>query len=94
MIRVRVAYLSFSKFRGKSQNWRSDRSLFETGCGVVHIGLDSSFEIFLKFASRLLPDRWVELKISGCRCHFRAFQLELNTLGSKNFEIDSVVEKL
>ena len=26
--------------------------------------------------------------------HFRAFQLELNTLGTKNLEIGSVVEKL
>ena len=53
-----------------------------------------SFEIFLKFTSRLLPDGWVELKISGCRCHFRAFQLELDNLGTKQFEIGSVVKKL
>ena len=50
--------------------------------------------IFLKFASRLLPDGWVELKISGCRYHFRTFQLELDTLGTKNFEIGTVVKKL
>ena len=50
--------------------------------------------IFLKSASRLLPDGWVELKISGCRYHFRTFQLELDTLGTKNFEIATVVKKL
>ena len=50
----------------------------------------TSFEIFLKFASRLVPDGWVELKISGCRCHFWTFQLELDTLGTKNFGIGSV----
>ena len=48
----------------------------------------------LKVASRLLPNGWIQLKISGCRCHFRAFQLELDNLGTKNFEIGSVVEKL
>ena len=61
---------------------------------MVHIGLVSSFEIFLNIASRLLPDRWAELKISGGRCYFRAFQIELNTLGIKDFEIGSVVEML
>ena len=35
-----------------------------------------------------------ELKLSGYRCHFRAFQLKLDTIGSKNFEIDSVAKKL
>ena len=62
--------------------------------GVVHIGLVASFWIFVKFASRLLPDGWVKLKTSGCRCHFRAFQLELDTLDTKNFGIGSVVTKL
>ena len=37
---------------------------------------------------------WVELKISGCRCHFRAFQLELDTLDTKNFGIGLVGTKL
>ena len=66
--------------------------------GVVHIGLVTlvpSFEIFPKFASRLLhvpvPDGCVEHKISGYRCHFRAFQLELDTIDTKNFEIISEV---
>ena len=45
-------------------------------------------------ASGLVPDRWVERKSSGYRCHFRAFQLELDNLGTKNFEIGSVVKKL
>ena len=44
--------------------------------------------------SRLLPGVGVERKISGCRCHFRTFQLELDNLGTKNFGIGSVVEKL
>ena len=47
---------------------------------------------FLKIASHLLHDGWVELKISGCRYHVRAFQLELDILGTKNFEISSVVK--
>ena len=60
----------------------------------MHIGQITSFMIFLKFASRLLPDGWVGLKSSGCRCHFWAFQLELDIVGTKNFEIGSVVKKL
>ena len=62
--------------------------------GVVHIDQVANFMIFLKCTSRLLSDRCVELKISGCRCHFRVFQIELDTLGTKNFGIGSVVEKL
>ncbi len=31
---------------------------------------DSRFWIFLKSASRLVPDGWVESKSSGDRCHF------------------------
>ena len=61
---------------------------------IVRNHIRAIFEIFLKFASRLVPDGWVELKISGCRCHFRTFQLELDILGTKNFEIGSVVKKL
>ena len=45
-------------------------------------------------ASGLVPERWVERKSSGYQCHFRAFQLELDNLGTKNFEIGSVVKKL
>ena len=48
----------------------------------------------LKVASGLVPDRWVERKSSSYRCHFRSFQLELDNLGTKNFEIGSVVKKL
>ena len=58
------------------------------------IGQIAVFEIFPKFASRLLPDGWVGLKSSGCRCHFRAFQLELDIVGTKNFEIGPVVKKV
>ena len=46
--------------------------------------------VSLKVASGLVPDRWVERKSSGYRCHFRAFQLELDNLGTKDFEIGSV----
>ena len=60
----------------------------------MHTGQAVRFGIFLKYTLRLLPDGSVELKISGCRYHFRAFQLELDTLGTKNFEIGSVVTKL
>ena len=52
------------------------------------------FQIFTFYASSILPDGWVELKISTCRCHFRAFQVELDILGIVNFVIGSVVEKL
>ena len=48
----------------------------------------------VKYPSHLVPDGWVEIKISGCRCHFRAFQLELDILGTKNIEIGSVGTKL
>ena len=48
----------------------------------------------MKSASRLLPDGWVGLKSSGYRCHFRAFQLELDIISTKNFENGSVVQKL
>ena len=68
---------------------------------LVHQGVrggasrpDSSFGIFLKSASRLLPDGWVELKSAGCRGYFRTFQLELDILDTKNFGIGSVVKKL
>ena len=55
---------------------------------------DSSFWIFLKSASRLLPNGWVELKSAGCRGHFRTFQLELDILDTKNFGNGPVVKKL
>ena len=58
------------------------------------IGLVASFFIFPKFASGWVPDGWVKLKISGCRCHFWMFQLELDALDTKNFEFDSVGTKL
>ena len=50
--------------------------------------------VFQKTTKRLVCDGWIELKKSGCRCHFRTFQLELDNLGTKNFENGSVVEKL
>ena len=46
---------------------------------------------FSEITSRLLHDWRIELKISGYTSHFRAFQLELDNLGTKNFEIDSEV---
>ena len=62
--------------------------------GVVQIGQGASFGVFLKSASRLLPDGWVELKMFGCRWYFRAFQPGLDIRSTKNFEIGSVVTKL
>ena len=58
------------------------------------IGQITVFEISPKFVSRLLPDGWVGLKSSDCRCHFRTFQLELDFVGIKNFGIGSVAKKL
>ena len=49
---------------------------------------------FVKSVSRLLPDGWVGLKSSGYRCHFRAFQLKLFILDTRNFGNGSVVQKL
>ena len=49
---------------------------------------------FLKSASRLLPDGWVGLKSSGYRCHFRAFQLKLFILDTRNVGNGSIVQKL
>ena len=49
---------------------------------------------FLKSASRLLPDGWVGFTSFDNRCHFRAFQIELDTLGTKNFGIGPVVKEL
>ena len=62
--------------------------------GVVHIGQVARFGIFLKSASRLVPDGWVGLKSFGYRCHFRAFQLELATLDTQNIGNGPVVEEL
>ena len=47
----------------------------------------------IKIAS-LGIDGYVECKISTYRCHFRAFQLELDNPDTKNFQIGSVVKKL
>ena len=52
------------------------------------------FGIFPKSASRLVPDGWVEIKISGCRCHFRTIQLELDILDTKNIGNGPVVKEL
>ena len=60
-----------------------------------HSGMgDKEILDFSKFATRLLPDGWVELKVSGCRCYFWAFQVELDPIDTKNFEIGSVGTKL
>ena len=61
---------------------------------MVQVGQVPGFGIFLKSASRLLPDGWVGPTSFDNRCHFRAFQLELDTLGTKNFGISPVVKKL
>ena len=62
--------------------------------GVVHIGQVARFWIFLKFASRLLPENLSEMEVHNCRCHFRAFQLELAILGTENIGNGPVVAKL
>ena len=62
--------------------------------GVVHIGQVARFGIFLKSASRLVPDGWVELKSFGYRCDFRAFQIKLDILDTQNFGNGPVVEEL
>ena len=61
---------------------------------MVHIGKVARFEIFLKSASRWVPDGWVEIRTSGGRCHFWAFQLELDTLDTQNIGNGPVVEEL
>ena len=54
----------------------------------------ANLDFSLKVASGLLPNGWIELKISGCRGHFRAFQIKLDNLGTKNFQFGSVIKKL
>ena len=61
---------------------------------MVHIDLVGQPGFLLKIASRLPSGEGVDLIRGGYRCHFWAFQLELNRLGSKNFAIGSVVAKL
>ena len=73
------------------------RDMYDTKAplgGVVHISQVARFRIFLKSASGLLPDGWVGLKSFGYRCHFRAFQLELDTLDTQNIGNGPVVEEL
>ena len=53
-----------------------------------------AFGIFLKSASRLVPDGWVGLKSFGYRCDFRAFQIKLDILDTQNFGNGPVVEEL
>ena len=60
----------------------------------MHIDLVGQPGFLLKIASRLPSGEGVDLIRGGYRCHFGAFQLELNRLGSKNFAIGSVVAKL
>ena len=61
---------------------------------VVHIDRAARFGIFPKSASRQVPVGWVGLKSFGYRCHFRAFQLELDTLDTQNIGNGPVVEEL
>ena len=42
----------------------------------------------------LAPVHLSEIDAHNCRCQFRAFQRELQILGTKKFEIGPVVEKL
>ena len=51
-------------------------------------------QLFQKTPGRLVPDGWVGPKSSGCRCHFRAFQLKLFILDIQNFGNGPVVKKL
>ena len=61
----------------------------------MHIGQVARFGIFLKSASRLVPDGWVERKISVTDVIFERFSSSQNlTLGTKNFEIGPLVKKL
>ena len=60
---------------------------------VVQVGR-VAFGIFLKSASGLVPDGWVELKSFGYRCYFRAFQIKLDILDTQNFGNGPVVEEL
>ena len=65
------------------------------GCSKIGARQDLGQPGFpLKVASRLVPDAWLESEISGCMCHFRTFQLELDNVGNKKFKIGSVVKKL
>ena len=50
--------------------------------------------LFQNIPGRLVPDGWVGPKSSGCRCHFRAFQLKLFILDIQNFGNGPVVKKL
>ena len=50
--------------------------------------------IFQKITRRLTDYGVSKIKMTNCGCHFRGFQLELDTLDTKNFEIGSVVTKL
>ena len=61
--------------------------------GVMQV-VRVAFGIFLKSASGLVPDGWVGLKSFGYRCHFQAFQLELDTLDTQNIGNGPVVAKL
>ena len=62
--------------------------------GVVHIRSGGSTWIFAENRFTFALGEGVDLIRGGYRCHFWAFQLELNRLGSKNFAIGSVVAKL
>ena len=50
--------------------------------------------LFQKTPGRLVPDGWAGPKSSGCRCHFRGFQLKLFILDIQNFGNGPVVKKL
>ena len=49
---------------------------------------------FQKTTKRLAHENLSEIEVHNCRCHFRAFQPELDIVDTKNFEIGSVVKKL
>ena len=50
--------------------------------------------LFQKTPGRLVPDGWAGPKSSGCRCHFRGFQLKLFILDIQNFGNGPEVKKL
>ena len=66
---------------------------YQTSRGLLEKST-SHFKLFQKTPGRLVPDGWVGPKSSGCRCHFRAFQLKLFILDIQNFGNGPVVKKL
>ena len=90
----KIPKIALRKFSELSHTLRRSKHVKSTQDGVVQMVQVPSFGIFLKSASRLVPDGWVGLKSSGYRCHFRAFQLKLFILDTQNIGNGPVVEEL